>query len=47
MYTYLVKFNLKGAQREDYFRASSPNQAADYCKERYPGCIPQSMTKMS
>jgi hypothetical protein len=41
MDTYLVKFNLKGVQREDTFRANSPNQAAQFCKERYPGCLPQ------
>ena len=46
MDTYLVKFNLKGAQREDTFRANSTNQAAQFCKERYPGCIPQGTKKL-
>jgi hypothetical protein len=46
MDSYLVSFNLKGARREDTFRANSSNQAAQFCKERYPGCIPQSIKKV-
>ena len=38
MKTYIVKFNLKGRQMQDSFVANSPNQAAIFCKERYPGC---------
>jgi hypothetical protein len=38
MKTYLVKFMLKGRQMQDSFVANSPNQAAIFCKERYPGC---------
>lgn len=45
METYLVSFNLNGARREDTFRAFSPNEAMKFCKERYPGCIPQGCKK--
>jgi hypothetical protein len=38
MKLYTVKFILNGRHMKDTFYANSPNQAAIFCKERYPGC---------
>ncbi len=46
MKKYLVKFMIKGRQMQDVFMANSPNQAAIFCKEKYPGCSSVSVTHM-